>query len=119
MSKKLKPRQKRAALYLAQGDSGKQISIWLGLRTETLSRWKKIPEFSQLIDKFMADEEIAVRHRITHLANASVSALWSELHDKSHGTKRVNAALKLLTMVSKRNILAPHRADNAPNEPII
>ena len=96
MSRKLKPKQLRAAQMLAAGATASYTARQLRMRAETLSRWKKIPEFNFEIEKLMLENRAVLRHKLAHLAEAAIEAVWSELHDYSYGSQRLKAALGVL-----------------------
>ncbi len=108
MSRKLKPKQKKAAWMLSQGLSARYVAATIKVRPETLSRWKRLPEFKLEIEKFMQEERNESRHKLACLADASISAIWSELHDNSSGSKRLRAALNVLNLVANERIPAPN-----------
>ena len=49
MSTKLNKKQLLAAEFLAFGETARSVSAKLGIRHETISRWKKIPCFVDMI----------------------------------------------------------------------
>ena len=57
----LTPRQRRAALALASGASGKDAAVVAGVTDRTLRRWQTFPTFEAAVDA--AIEEIVAEHR--------------------------------------------------------
>ena len=53
MSKNLNENQLIAVQLVAQGSSGKEIARELSVTEETVSRWKKQPEFIELVNDLL------------------------------------------------------------------
>ena len=116
MLRKLKPKQVNAARLLATGLSGVEVARRLKLRPETLSRWKQIAAFRKEIEYVMQDTHEALRFKLTHLAEASVSAVWSELHNYSHDSKRLTAALNVIKLLGIEQVVDSYEALAEPSE---
>lgn len=106
-----------AALLLSQGMSGRQVAKRLHMRPETLSRWKRIPEFLDALEHVMTEEQRAVQHRMMHLTEAAVSVVWGELHNPASGQLRTEIALKLLAMMAKKPLMVADRTIEVPKAP--
>lgn len=75
MARRLKPKQYRAALMIAQGDPDHYIAEKLKLRRTTLHRWRRIPEFFDLVMHHKENMEQAVKYRLGLIRYTSASAL--------------------------------------------
>ena len=118
MSHKLTPKQVKAVHFLAQGCTLVDVSHALKLRRETLSRWKKKPEFNAKFEQIMAELREGMRHRLVHLIDASISAAEAGL-SYSDDPKRTQAALNVLKLLGIGRILLPDVSEKSPNEPDI
>ena len=98
MSRKLTPKQLRAARLMVYGESSRDISIMLKLNATTLSRWKQKPEFIMEYDRVLNEQQKEMRYRLANLAAASVDALWMELHQYGGENDRIKVALNLVKM---------------------
>jgi hypothetical protein len=114
MPRKLTPKQKKAACWLATGAKGTEIAARFKMRPETLSRWKRIPEFRSEVERFMDQERAAMHYRLTHLSRAAVAAIWSELYDSGSDTKRIQVALNVLRIIGLDNIVVPQASEATP-----
>ena len=113
MSRKLKPKQKRAAQMLAFGHKNVTIASLLKIRPETLSRWKRNPEFRAEIDAHAHVELEVMQRRLAVLPQAAIAALWDELRDTRYGGRRVQVALYVLNRCGVLHLL---QAGAAPGE---
>lgn len=109
MSRKLTPKQVQAAHLLAAGGVVMDIARELKLRRETLSRWKKIPEFQQEIEKVTEEWRDSMRQRLLILAETSINTLKSDLEQYKGDPKRIQTALNVLKSLG----IAPEPPPNA------
>ncbi len=102
----LSQKQDRALTVLLSGASCKEAATRAGVRPETISRWKRKPEFSQALSDGQAQlaelsaDDLAELHSLAH------AAIKSALTDES-----VTTQLRAAGMVVGRN--GPQIADNA------
>jgi hypothetical protein len=101
MSRKLKVKQIKALHLLAQGDSCIAISRRLKLRAETLSRWRKIPEFILEYEKLMNEMRLNMKDQITNLMNSSITVAKRELYAEKCDAKRLQIALNMIKTLEK------------------
>jgi len=99
MSHKLTAKQVKALHLLAGGATAVEVAQILKMRRETLSRWKKIPEFAQKLEQVMTQIRDGMQHRLTGLADASISALKAELGRYQSDPKRIQTALNVLRLL--------------------
>jgi len=99
MSHKLTAKQIKALHLLAGGATAVEVAQLLKMRRETLSRWKKIPEFAQKLEQVMTQIRDGMQHRLTGLADASISALKTELVRYQSDPKRIQTALNVLRLL--------------------
>ena len=115
MSHKLTPKQMKAVHLLASGEKATVIARELKLRRETLSRWKRLPEFMAEIDKVMAETQERMRYRLLQLAEASISAMRMEVSSGDGDPKRVVAAMNVLKLLGMERLALPDAVDNDAN----
>ena len=112
MSHKLTSKQRRAIYLMVKGLTNIEIAAQLKMRRETLSRWKKKPEFAKKFDQVMEEFRLGMQHRLANLIDASITTVRSEL-SYSNDPKRIQTALGVLKLLGIDRILPP----NDPNVP--
>ena len=95
MSTKLNENQLLAIPLIAQGVSGKDIANKLNVAKETISRWKKIPEFQAEVNKLLKEYREETQHKLRSLVNTALEVIKDELDDKN-SDQRITIALKIL-----------------------
>ena len=98
MSTKLNENQLLAILLVAIGKSGKQIAEELSLAEETISRWKKLPEFQAEVNAILLECRDNAKQRLRNLLTNSLDLLEAEMNNPE-SRHRVNIALKMLQLV--------------------
>lgn len=111
MSHKVTPKQFRAMQLMARGYSLQEVSRQLKLRRETLSRWKKKPEFQAYFEEMMAQQRATWQQRLEVLVDDSIQRVQTELRIPSD-PKRIHAALNVLKMVGIGRIVHPDGPEN-------
>lgn len=96
MSRKLKIKQIKALELLIKGDSCISIARQLKLRPETLSHWRKLPEFIQEYERLIEDVKFNIRNQLTLFSEDTIRATRSELYNKEGNPKRLQIMLNLL-----------------------
>ncbi len=112
MSRKLNARQRRAVRMLAQGTSQVTIAYELKLRPETLSRWKKMPEFRLEYERFMDQLESEMHQRILVMAALAIERVNSSLKSYIDGPRM---ALNLVKMMGIDRLVAPNMLKPLPD----
>ena len=100
MSTKLNENQLIAIHLLASGVKASVVAKELGIREETLSRWRQIDEFQKSLDN---TTEVILREIVeTHknLLISSQSIIYDALHDQELDIfKKANLALRFLSLM--------------------
>ena len=100
MSKKLNENQLIAIHLLASGIKASVVAKELGIREETLSRWRQIDEFQKSLDN---TTEVILREIVeTHknLLISSQSIIYDALHNEELDIfKKANLALRFLSLM--------------------
>ena len=98
MSTKLNENQLLTTHLVAIGKSGKQIAEELSVAEETISRWKKLPEFQAEINAILLECRDNTKQRLRNLLTNSLVFLEEEMNNPESRHK-VNIALKMLQLV--------------------
>ncbi|MDC0037953.1 helix-turn-helix domain-containing protein, partial [Alphaproteobacteria bacterium] len=81
MSNKLKENQLLAIPLVAQGVSGKDIASRLKVAEETVSRWKKLPEFKAEVNQLLKECREETQHKLRSIVHQSLEIIKSELEN--------------------------------------
>jgi DNA-binding transcriptional regulator LsrR (DeoR family) len=95
MSRKLHAKQRRAAALLASGMQQREIAGRLNMREETLSRWKKIPEFKQEYDRLMDIMAEEMRQQLLSMGALAMQSVNEALRTRDQGGQTAINVLKL------------------------
>ena len=95
MSKNLNENQLLAIPLVAQGVSGKDIANKLNVAKETISRWRKLPEFQAEVNALLKECRDETQHKLRSLVNTALEVVKDELENKN-SDQRITIALKLL-----------------------
>ena len=113
MSTKLNENQLIAIHLLASGVKASVVAKELGIREETLSRWRQIDEFKQSLDD---TTEVILREIVeTHknLLISSQSIIYNALHDQELDIfKKANLALRYLSLIKGKDDIMQKSSDN-------
>lgn len=101
MSRRLTSKQLKVLDMLASGISTIQISRELKLRRETMTRWRKIPEFVYEYEKLMDEVRHNLKNKMTEVMNAAITRMTYEASDYSSDPKRIEALLKVIKTLEK------------------
>jgi transposase len=104
MSTKLNQNQLLAIPLVAQGVSGKDIASRLKVAKETISRWKKLPEFEAEVNQLLKECREETQHKLRSIVHQSLEIIKSELENDT-STLRINLALKILQNIKLTNYL--------------
>jgi predicted transcriptional regulator len=104
MSHNVTSKQLKAIYLLAKGKSIGEVAQHLKIRRETLSRWRKKPEFNDKLEKVMEDIRAGFKERITHLIDYSLYAATDGL-SYGNNPKRTQTALNVLRMLGIDRVL--------------
>ncbi len=114
MSIKLKPKQRLAAMRLVAGESAAAIAKELKLRPETLSRWRRQPEFMALHERLMDQLDESLRPRLRHILARSLDEISASLAYKNGRDQCYKTALDVLKLVGKGAFAEPKECLAAP-----
>ena len=95
MSTKLNENQLLAIPLVAQGVSGKNVAKKIQVTEETVSRWKKLPEFQAEVNALLKECRDETQHKLRSLVNTALEVIKDELDDKN-SDQRITIALKIL-----------------------
>ena len=98
MSTKLNENQLLSTHLVSIGKSGKQIAGELSVAEETISRWKKLPEFQAEVNAILLECRDNAKQRLRNLLTNSLVFLEEEMNNPE-SRHRVNIALKMLQLV--------------------
>ena len=99
MSTKLNKKQLLAAEFLAFGETARSVSAKLGIRHETISRWKKIPCFVDMmrdVQLILFQEMIA--RQTSLLSNSQEAVLNAFKSTDTAETFKANLGIKYLNL---------------------
>ena len=112
MSQKVTPKQVRAMQLMARGHSVQEVSRQLRLRRETLSRWKRKPEFKAHFEQLMAQQREDVRYRLQLLVDESISAVSYGMQSNYSDPKRLQVALNVLKLLGIDRVIRQNMQEN-------
>ena len=95
MSTKLNQNQLLAIPLVAQGVSGKNVAKKIQVTEETVSRWKKLPEFQAEVNALLKECRDETQHKLRSLVNTALEVVKDELENKN-SEQRITIALKIL-----------------------
>ena len=95
MSTKLNQNQLLAIPLIAQGVSGKNVAKKIQVTEETVSRWKKLPEFQAEVNALLKECRDETQHKLRSLVNTALEVIKDELENKN-SDQRITIALKIL-----------------------
>ena len=95
MSIKLNQNQLLAIPLVAQGVSGKNVAQKIQVTEETVSRWKKLPEFQAEVNALLKECRDETQHKLRSLVNTALEVVKDELENKN-SDQRITIALKIL-----------------------
>lgn len=96
--------QKIAVQLVAQGKTGKFISEYLNVAEETISRWKKKPEFIASINRILNQIRDSTQQKMRNILFLSLEILEKELI-KENNQVNVNLALKIVQNYNFSNLI--------------
>ena len=95
MSTKLNQNQLLAIPLVAQGVSGKNVAKKIQVTEETVSRWKKLPEFQAEVNVLLKECRDETQHKLRSLVNTALEVIKHEL-ENSNSDQRITIALKIV-----------------------
>ncbi|NBX04069.1 MAG: hypothetical protein EBR02_08465 [Alphaproteobacteria bacterium] len=113
MSHKLTPKQNRALYLLAQGKTAIDVAATLKLRRETLSRWKKNPEFNEAFERIMEVQREGLKHQLTHLITNAIDIVNYGVTNHDCSENCLQGALSLLKLIGIADFIAPNASEKS------
>ena len=113
MSTKLNENQLIAVHLIASGVKASVIANQLGIREETLSRWRQIDEFKEAIDDAVEDilREIDETHK--NLLISSQNVINEALNNKELDLfKKANLALRYMSLIKGKDDITQKSSHN-------
>ena len=93
-----------AVQLVAQGKTGKFISEHLNVAEETISRWRKKPEFIASVNGMLNQLRDSTQQKMRNILHLSLEVLERELM-KENSTINVNLALKIIQNCKLKNLI--------------
>ena len=119
MSTNLNENQLLAIPLVAQGVSGKDIANKLNVAKETISRWKKNPEFQAEVNKLLKEYREETQHKLRSLINLALEVVREDL-ENTNSEQRLATALKIIQNMKLNTYLyqeiGPRKAENVKSK---
>ena len=93
-----------AVQLAAQGQTGKFISEYLNVAEETISCWRKQPEFIASVNVILNQLRNSIKQRMKNILFKSLEILKKEL-TKWNSTVNVNLAFKIIQKYKIKNLI--------------
>lgn len=115
MSTNLNETQHQAIVMLASGKTGAAVADALGVRKETVSRWRQLPEFRAGLNEVIEEVRESTRHRLTAMVEKALEVIEADLQTIDDPVRRSRAAFKILQLVGVNSFALP--AEPLPIDP--
>ena len=93
-----------AVQLVAQGKTGKFISQHLNIAEETISRWRKKPEFIASVNGILHQLRDSTQQKMRNILHLSLEVLEKELM-KENSSLNINLALKIVQNYKISNLV--------------
>ena len=93
-----------AVQLVAQGKTGKFISKHLNVAEETISRWRKKPEFIASVNEVLNQLRDSTQQKMRNILHLSLEVLEKELM-KENSSVNINVALKMVQNFKISNLI--------------
>lgn len=94
----LTDQQREGARLAAAGWKGTDIADSLGVRQETVSRWRKLPTYRAAIEGHLADSRNATAGRMADLVEHALDVIEEQMDYKHDRSIKLRAAIALLQL---------------------
>jgi hypothetical protein len=94
----LTDQQRRGAELAAAGWSGVDIAHELGIRPETVSRWRRLPQWQAALEAITSEVRGELQASLHELAGKALAELEALVEYRHNPTIRLRAAVALLQM---------------------
>ena len=98
MSKELNESQELAVVLLTSGKTCSAVAAELGVTRETISRWKRKPEFNQRLELSLEEVRDMARARISAMMDGALGVLESNLSATQSSEIRTRTAIKIMEL---------------------
>lgn len=98
MPSKLNPNQMQAAKLLSQGLKSCEVATEVSVTPQTISEWKKKPEFEAMINWLTMESLESARSKLQHATTDAVDALLELSNANDAPETRRKAALDILRL---------------------
>lgn len=116
MPRNLKESQLIAGQLLAAGKSGKEIAEAVGVSQETISRWRKEPDFELYVKDLLIEMHNAARIRLQNLVGKAVAVVEQSFSDERVTSKeKFMMAVKIIEMCGGYNTVLDREVKNLNN----
>jgi len=119
MSTKLNENQLLAIPLVAQGVSGKNVAKKIQVTEETVSRWKKLPEFQAEVNALLKECRDETQHKLRSLVNIALEVVREDL-ENTNSEQRLVTALKIIQNMKLNTYLyeeiGPSKAENVKSK---
>ncbi len=103
-----------AVQLVAQGKTGKFISEHLNVAQETISRWRKQPEFTASVNVILNQLRDSTQLKMRNILFLSLEILEKELI-RENSALNVNLALKIVQNCELKNLIEEDLGSENPN----
>lgn len=103
----LTDQQQRGAELAAAGWSGVNIAAELGVRQETVSRWRKLPAWQAAVDAITGEVRAEISGRLMDLSQAALDELEQLIHYKFDSSLRLRACIAMLQLSGVGRAITP------------
>ena len=103
-----------AVQLVAQGRTGKFISEHLNVAEETISRWRKKPEFIASVNEVLNQLRDSTQQKMRNILHLSLEVVERELM-KENSALNVNLALKIIQNCKLKNLTEEDIGSENPN----
>jgi len=95
---RLTDQQREGARLAAAGWKGTDIAESLGVRQETVSRWRKLPAYRAAIEGHLADSRNATAGRMADMVGHALDVIEEQMDYKHDRSIKLRAAIALLQL---------------------
>jgi len=99
----LTDQQREGAILAAMGYSCKDISQELNVRQETVSRWKQVPKYQELVYLTAEESRQLMIMKMNGLVGRAINTIDQSMSAFSEPRLRLNAAIKVLQITGFPN----------------
>lgn len=102
----LTDQQRRGAELAAAGWSGVNIADEVGVRPETVSRWRKLPAYRAAIDAILSEAHAEISGRVMELSALALDELESLVTYRHAPAIRLRASIEMLRLAGVGRVMS-------------